>query len=104
MGIAALAGLLVPHIPGLIRLVEGAIRKPKAGVDKKDAVIQALRSIITKSTLVNGDPPNTITDDELGGLIEGVFQNLNNTVPSEVPPQKLYLLKGSLQEITSVNV
>lgn len=104
MGIAFLAKLLVPHIAGLIHLVEGVIRKPKSGVDKKDAVIQALRSIITKSVLVNGDSPVTVTDDELGGLVEGVFQSLSSSTPSEIPPQKLYLLKGSIQEITSVNV
>lgn len=104
MGLAAVAGLLIPHIPGLINLVEGIFSKPKSGVSKKDAVVQAVRVIVEKAATTDGQPSANISDDELSGLVESIFHQVKDNITKEPKLDKLYILKGSLQEINTVNV
>jgi len=98
MLLSTIAANIIPFVPSLINLAEGLIRKPKAGADKKDAVIQSLRTMLGKLAAVNGVTTEGITDDQLSGLVETVFQNMKSGFNTN-PEDKIYILTGQVREV-----
>ncbi len=94
---AALAPILIQVIPSLIQLADDLLsKKPKAGQDKMDLVVQMIRTAVDKQ-VVSAKWPALPTDDELRGLVQTVFTHQNKE-PSEVVSAgpKLYLVRGTI--------
>lgn len=94
-----LAALLIPLLPSAINAVEElfkAIATPKQGENKADAVLQAVRAIVTK-LIASGAPVAQPTDDALKGMIEAKFQDMKASGALGATPSgtgKIYILQG----------
>ena len=95
----ALAAVLLPLIPGLIRGAEAIFsRKPKSGLDKRDSVVGALGQVVAgiiqaKVPLPDGTTVTAPVDLEtLRGLVEGVFQSMKASGGVAGPLEASYYL------------
>jgi hypothetical protein len=95
---------LLPVIPSLINLVEGIFSKPKSGVNKMSAVLQALRAIIEQALSAgslpsSGTTPAQPTDDAITGMVEAILAQMkaNGTLGKQTaaPTGGYFLLQGT---------
>jgi hypothetical protein len=72
---APLLAALLPLVPSLIKGVERIITAPKSGQDRKDVVRQQLR-VVAEKMLARKEAEGSVTDDQLDGAIEAIFQQV----------------------------
>lgn len=96
-------GLIIPALPGLIKLVEQRFSRQGAGDSKKSTVLEMARSLLTKLLSDSGQgTTNQPTDAELSTVIETVFTQLKSTgqLTSAPATGEMFLVIGTVTPLT----
>lgn len=94
-----IAGPLLTAVPSLVRMAETLFSKPKSGAEKKAAVLKGLRAIIDSYAESAGAKDKKVSDDELGGMIETVVQQMAVDGKIGTGGETLYLVRGTVTQI-----